>query len=253
LEASNDPDVQAALLRLAIASTCDRGSAPVVLDRVSALVGSPRVAVSRFASVAVLRMSDCTADAAKLAEVRKRAASVLDAGLRDIADPEVVGQVRLLGSATDAVLPGVLARFERKAADRAEGSALLDIVAASGPKGGAATPILVSVIRDRQRSELWSPALRAIAAIGPAASSAAPAIIETSPAAWRLLPDFMEALSKIGARPDRVQFARIEAAYREGCGSEGLMRSVDNGAYCAAGFRALSELAKRGGHKLPRP
>ena len=250
LNGAKQPDVQAALLRLVIAASCEPAPATLPATSVTTLAVATDARVSRLASLAVLRLADCRPDLAELNAPRKAAAVSFEARLRDLADRDVVDHAALLGRTARAFVPSLLARFGRVLEDQTQSRAILAIISALGVDARSAVPILVGVLRDEKRSGyLWKPALTALGAIGPPAATAKPAILGALRASdIALLAPAVEALARTGARLDRSEFVPLAARYHERCDfgvSRPVVRPIES---CPALSKGLSRLAAEGGH-----
>ncbi len=252
LEKAASADSQAALLRLAIGIECrvETSPAPELMAPVVALQGSPTARVSRLAGLAVLRLTGCGPVPAALATARQQATAVVDARLRDAADREVVRDLEWLGSTAAPFMPGVLARFDRVAGDRAERRALVALFRRAGSGARDATSRLIAVLRDRKQSYLQGDALAALAAIGPAAAAAKAALMPMLAGDDALHPiEAVETLAAIEARLTRAEFQPLDAQYRNDCRRAGsiYMFNLGRDEACYRRAAALGRLAQLGG------
>jgi hypothetical protein len=254
LERATSPASQAALLRLAIAIDVDRDTSPnpALMASVVSLQESPTKRVSELAGLAVLRLTPGPVRPA-LEGPRQRAVAVVAARLRDAGDAEVVNDVKWLGSGVMPFMPEVLARFDRATMDREQRRALVAVFRRAGPAAHEATPRLMAVLHDEKQLYLQGDALAALAAIGPAAAAAKPALMPLlggDRAYFQI--EAVETLAAIGARLTRPEFDPLFAAYREDCRRAGSIYMFDlrRDENCNRRASALERLAKLGGHRF---
>jgi len=251
LAATKDPEVQRALLRLALAGPCG-GAAADTLAPVAALQGSASPAVSRLATLAVLRLTGCGPADARLAEARNPAIASVGARLQSAGDAEVVSQVALLGPAAEPFVPLLVARFDRATTPQ-ERTAILAALAAAGAGARAATPLLAGLLRGGGQGYLVEPALRALAAIGPPAVAAKPAVLALAADADSLYTlDAAETLARIGAKLDAREYARLYGPYAKDCQRAGSIPFFNLGRDddCARLADAVHRLGRLGGHRF---
>jgi hypothetical protein len=255
LAAARTAERQQALLRLAIATECDGGTSPDpgLMAPVVALLGNPAARVSRLAGLAVLRFTGCGPVPGALAPDQQRAAAAVDARLGDAGDQELARDLQALGPGAAPFMPGLLARFDRAIADRKQRAALVGVFRRIGAGARAATSRLAAVLRDDKQLYLRKETLAALAAMGPAAAEAKPALVGllARDRDYYAL-EVIETLAAIDARLTRAEFDPLNAEYRTDCRRAGAiyMFNLGRDEDCYRRAAALERLAKRGGHQF---
>ena len=248
LAASKQPDVQAALLRLIIATPCETAQAARTTKSVSAFAGSSSAAVSRMASLAVLHLIACGPHDAEVEGTRKQAASALETALQNLDDHEIVPQIGWLGPAGDALMDPLLARFARLPVAQTGRGAILRVFAHIGPGASSATPVLIGVLQDPKQVPLWTSARDAVGSIGPAAAAAKSAMMcELRESSFVLLEPVVTTLARIDAKLDSAEFVSLVQAYRKECEGGGGMPTESGNDLCPEVSKSLIRLAKLAG------
>jgi hypothetical protein len=254
LVATSDPPAQAALLRLTLGCHDCAFSTRQQLAPVSGLTASADAGVRRWAPLALLRLSHCTAFQKEMGPLRQMAADAIASRLRNLDDADVARDVTLVGQAGGPIVPAIVARLEhRPRRPDAERRALLAALAAMFWDGQAAMPALSRMLKDPAERPLRAEVLDAIARTGSTGAGADELdatllnVMATDPPNYLMA---LEALASPRTWTGPGVFSWLVAKYHRHCATRPVDRDRADG--CRREGQLLSQIAEEAGLDFER-
>jgi len=223
LAAAKAPAIQAALLRLALATSSAYASAP---PAVAALMDSPDVLVRHLAALVIVRFTGGrnASSSSQFDAIRKRALAAVAPRFDDLADADILADCARLGEAAEAFIPQLLARLERRPRDDRERRQVLQVFAGMNEYAKLKPQAIAALYRlllDPAERALHPLVLSGLLALWPhSAAEAKPALLALIKSEPESFTKALALLHGWGARVTRDELAGLATVYRRGCLSD---------------------------------